>query len=68
MGDLQRPLASLELSAVLRWEVPDLAEAFALPPVRVRGVDDRDLVSGLQVKLIGMTRLEVVQDHIQIGR
>lgn len=55
MCDLQSPLSSLKLSAVLGGEVSNLSETFALPPVGVRSVDHGDLVARLKVKFIGMT-------------
>lgn len=54
MRDLQCPLASLQLGAVLGRKVSDLAKAFALPPVRVRSVDHGDLVASLKVKFVGV--------------
>lgn len=67
MRHLQRPLPGLKLSAVLGREVSDLAEAFALPPVRIRGIDHCDLVPSLKIQLVGVARLEVVKDHVQVG-
>lgn len=66
MCDLQWSLPSLQLSAVLRGEIADLAQALALPPVRVGGIDHGDLVASLQVQLVGVARLKVVQDHVQV--
>lgn len=66
MGDLERPLSCLQLGAVLGWKVPNLAQALALPPIGVGSVDDGHLVACFQVQLIGVARLEVVQDHVQV--
>lgn len=60
MRDLQRALPCLQLRAVLRGEVSDLAQALALPPVRVGGVYHGHLVPSLQVQFVGVSGLEVV--------
>lgn len=67
MRNLQRPLPSLQLRAIFGGEVADLAQALALPPIWVRGVDDRDLVPRLQVELVGVPRFEVVEDHVEVS-
>lgn len=63
---LQWFFARLQTSTVFRWEITDPAQALALPPVRIRGIDYRYFVASCQIQFIGMPSFEIVQNHVQI--
>lgn len=65
--DLQRFLPRLQPRAVVGREVAHAAETLALPPVLVRGVDHRHLVTRLQIQLVLVPRREVIEHHVQVG-
>lgn len=52
LDDLQWFLAGRQPDAVLRREETDAPQTLALPPVRVAGVDDGDLVTSVNSELI----------------
>lgn len=68
MRDLQRSFASIQLSAIFRREVPNLAQALSLPPIWVRRIYYGDFVTSFKVELIVMARFKVVEYHVEICR